>query len=148
MSLANRPFLEDELIVNEAILGRCNHRQWMKFYDEYHQQLLVCDECAEEFTYVEDTRSAEVPELSPDEFLRLAVRPNSQDELLANLALRRIESAGWRVLVTNQLDRFVCDLSFGTIAFKSRPRPARAEAICEAAALLARSSSFKPGVQA
>lgn len=144
MATAARPLLNDELIVNEKIFARCNHRQWMRFGDKFRQELLVCGNCGEKFVYRDDIESGDEPEFKPDEFLQGTVRRYSSEEVLANLTLRQVESGGWRVLLKEVAGQYACELTKGSSVFASRPYKVRTEAVCEAAAMLGRSGLFTP----
>jgi hypothetical protein len=68
----------------------------------------------------------------------------TEDDLLANGALRIIEYAGWQSLMQSSMGCHVCSFSRKDLQFQSRPHPTRSGAVCEAARKLAASGAYVP----
>jgi hypothetical protein len=66
----------------------------------------------------------------------------TEDDLLANDALRIIEYAGWQSLMQSSMGRHVCSFYRQDLEFQSRPHPTRSGAVCEAARKLAASGAY------
>ena len=140
-----RPHLEDERLINERIFGRCNHNSWHPFTDRFDHELLVCDQCGEEFIF-KDRQSFHdklKQNLTPADFMKRQVRTYSVGEVLPSVVLRQVEAGGWSVMVRSTSGSFVCELQKGTLAFSSGPHSEKNAAIVQAAALLAKSGKFR-----
>ena len=128
----------NELVVNEKIFGECNHRDWVRSTDQFGGVSLVCVSCGQEFHYHDKELTPALPE---NEFLLSKVRKSSED-IPANVALRKIESAGWRALLERRAGNYVCTFEKGANRFSSNAAASMGSAICDAAARLGSSGQF------
>lgn len=139
MHPGGRPATIDEQVVNECIFGECNHRHWTEFTDKYKRLTLNCLDCGCDFPFHEQ----DTPTLSKSDFLLSATRKYSEEPVLADLILRQVEAAAWRPMLAESQGVFFCTLESGSHKFSSGAHRSRPEAICAAAAKLAKSGAFK-----
>lgn len=133
---------DDELVVNQKILARCNHTNWRLFEREFGEKMLICTGCEENFSYSWGHEDDDTACLPPETFLRMKILRYAQDDVLASLVLRTIESQGWEPMIRSDSAGFSCIFSKGQDSFSSTKSPTRAAAICSAAAMLGRSGRF------
>ena len=143
MNTAERSATIDELVVNEKIFGSCNHENWTEFCDRFDRQLLVCTRCGEEIVYFTRSWRKETPSLSPAEFIKTVIRKYSQEDVLASLTIRALESGGWTPVLRHDGGTYICEISRNPgERFLSDAQPTRPAAVCQAAARLGRTGLF------
>lgn len=138
------PATPGELIVNEKIFGRCNHRNWDDFEDRSKTRTLKCTQCGEEFIYSSPVFGAleDRPLIPPSEFLLMDIQHYATDPSMVRFVLHQVEAGGWRSVIREVAGTLVCSFDRNGTIFSSKPLDSHAGAVCEAAALLGASDQF------
>lgn len=136
------PSIED-LLINERIMGKCNHLDFdYEEVMEYGQivRYLVCTSCDEKFYDVLAYTFDHKPKKKrPRNYLSLQTPSYGSDYALAQMVVRHLKSRGWDCQGRRRNKIFTYIISKGRDSFVGEEKATEHAAICSAASKLARS---------
>ena len=132
-----------ELLINEMVMGRCNHpdhttetKRELGFESVY----LICTKCGERFWDDDFEYEWEKKERPPD-YLKKFVTRHCEDVIAARAVVRHLESKGWTQMLKVVSGKYQCALRSDDTVVEGSIEESEEKSICSAAAKLARTSA-------
>lgn len=128
---------EEELIINERIMGGCNHpdhtTETIREHG-YEYSYLICTVCGERFSEF----GGYLKEEKPKDYLKKYVPLYCEDIVLARKVVRHLESHGWKSFLKIENGKYRYSFNKDTLTVSSEPKNSELESICSAAVSLAK----------
>ena len=135
----------DDLLINEKVMGRCNHRRFRREVVQGKRASylkLVCEGCGDSVDVDPDLFN-EFPEIQSDYMTASMTPVYSQHLPVARTVIRRLESRGWTSSMRVTNGAIVLSLVKDDLQIRSGPHSQEQKAIVDAVAKLARSALEK-----
>ena len=132
---------DDELIINAIIMGGCNHPYHTtetKREFGYDYEYLLCTNCGKKFLDMGHDDFSNRTISRPDNYLLKFVPLYSRQLILARTVVRHLEGQGWKALMRIENGKYQYSFTKGELRSQSALHNTEQDAICCAAATLAR----------
>lgn len=129
---------EDEFLINERIMGACNHPDYSLDEERSYghtYQLAICSKCGTRA----HLSSSSFDKQNPLSELKRLVPRHCQDMIMARRVLRHIEDQGWRWSLQRRDGSFLYSFSNGAKRIEGHASRIELEAISTALVSLAKS---------
>lgn len=136
---------DTELLINERIMGRCNHPEHItetRLDDQIEWRYLICTRCGKE---VFDPAHAFMGQRKkPKDYLKKFVQRYSQDIAIARTVVWQLAGMGWASYLSRENGKFRYYFDNGSVIAHGELADSEQEAICSAAIKLVIENLIQP----
>lgn len=127
---------DTELLINERIMGGCNHPDHTtetKREDGHDYRYLICTKCGQRFWDDEYLVPWEKETKNPKDYLRKFVPLYCEDVVMARAIVRHLEAKDWKPFMRTENGKYRYSFSKGTVTIEGGLENSEHAAICSAA---------------